>query len=269
MATPLAVFGPGILILTRTDITPGAPINVGFVQEFSIEAAGTNKPLYGQKQFALANARGTIKLTGKFKAATVSGYAMNAAFYGQSAFSSTGTGIAWSIGSTFTTSTASSSVQAGSSLTFDADLGVTYAASGLPLQRVSTGSEATGKYSVTGGGIQGTATGLYNFGGTDGGSGGTAGGTALKITYTSLTAAGQSLIVTNQMIGTTPTFQLDYYTNFNQPTSKPFVVRIFQGVASKHAMMFKLEDYMIPEFDVDMFANAQDQVFTAVFPEFS
>jgi len=267
MATPLAVFGPGILILTRTDITPGAPINVGFVQEFSIEAAATTKQLYGQKQFPIAAARGTVKLTGKFKSAVVSGYAMNAAFYGQSAFSSTGSGVAWNIGSTFTTSTTSSSVQVGSSLTFDADLGITYAASGLPLQRVSTGSEAAGKYSVTGGGIQGTATGLYNFGGSDGGPGGAA--TALKITYTSLTAAGQSLIVTNQMIGTTPTFQLDYYTNFNQPTSKPFVVRIFQGVASKHAMMFKLEDYMIPEFDVDMFANASDQVFTAVFPEFS
>ena len=31
MSTPLAVFGPGILILTRTDVTPATPINVGFV----------------------------------------------------------------------------------------------------------------------------------------------------------------------------------------------------------------------------------------------
>ncbi len=261
MATPLAVFGPGILILTRTDISPGAPINVGFVQEFSIEAAATTKQLFGQKQYPLSAARGTVKLTGKFKAATVSGYAMNAAFYGQSSFSSTGAGIAWNVQSTFTTSTTSSSVQVGSSLTFDADLGITYAASGLPLQRVSTGSEGTGKYSLS-------STGLYSFAGTDGGTGASP-GTPLKITYTSLTAAGQSLIVTNQMIGTTPTFQLDYYTSLSQPTSKPFVVRIFSAVASKHAMMFKLEDYVIPEFDFDIFANASDQVFTAVFPEFS
>lgn len=263
MATPLAVFGPGILILTRTDITPGAPINVGYVQEFSIESAATTKQLYGQKQFPIAAARGTVKVTGKFKAATVSGYAMNAAFYGQSSFGSTGAGIQWNIQSTFTTSTTSSSVQVGSSLTFDADLGITYAASNLPLQRVSTGLEATGKYS-----IGSTTPGLYNFAGTDGGTGASP-GTPLKITYTALTAAGQSLTVTNQLIGTTPEFQLDYYTNFNQPTSKPFVVRCFAGVASKHAMMFKLEDYMIPEFDFDLYANASDQVFTAVFPEFS
>ena len=62
---------------------------------------------------------------------------------------------------------------------------------------------------------------------------------------------------------------MDYYTNFNQPTAKPFVVRLFSAIASKHAMMFKLEDFMIPEWDFDLFANASGNVFTAVFPEFT
>lgn len=262
MSTPLAVFGPGILIATRTDVSPGVAINVGFVQEFSLDATATVKELYGQKQFPLVQARGTIKATGKFKSAVVSGIALNTLMYGQTL--STG-GITWNVDSTFTLSTVSTvTVAVGSSLTFDADLGVKYAASGLPLQRVSTGSEAAGKYSVN------TSTGpnTYNFAAADT-TGGAAGGTPIKITYTQTTTAGQSLIVANSLIGTTPTFQLDYYTNLNQPTAKPFVVRIYQAITAKHMMQFKLEDFMIPEFDFQLFGNASDQVFDLVFPEIS
>src|SRR5258706_1437946 len=81
MSTPLAVFGPGILIASRTDITIPSPVNVGFVQEFSIDATGTIKELFGQNQWPLAVARGTIKGTGKFKTAGISGLAWSAVFY--------------------------------------------------------------------------------------------------------------------------------------------------------------------------------------------
>ena len=256
MSTPLAVFGPGILIAQRTDITPGAPINVGYVQEFSIETAGTTKQLYGQEQFPLVAARSTIKATGKFKAATVSGFAMNTLFYG---LSMTSGGLSWNIGSTFSISTTSSALLVGSSLTFNADLGVTYAVSGLPFQRVSTGAETTGAYSV---GATGTQVNQYNFASADEGS-------AIKVTYTSTTATGQSLIITNQLIGNSPTFQLDYYTNLNQPASKPFAVRLYACIADKHTLQFKLEDYMIPEWDFSLFANNAGQVFDAIFPEVS
>src|SRR5258707_8219939 len=99
MSTPLAVFGPGILIASRTDITIPSPVNVGFAQEFSIEAAGTIKQLFGQNQWPLAVARGTIKGTGKFKSAEVSGPAWYAGFYGNPL--STTSQIAWNVGSTF------------------------------------------------------------------------------------------------------------------------------------------------------------------------
>src|SRR5260221_6765953 len=103
MATPLAVFGPGILIATRTDLTTPAPINIGFAQEFSIEVAGTTKQLYGQKQFPLVAARGTIKASGKFKAAVVSGICMNNVMVGQTACSTSMEN--WNIDSTFTSFT--------------------------------------------------------------------------------------------------------------------------------------------------------------------
>ena len=251
MATPLAVFGPGILIATRTDISLGTPINVGYAQEFSIELAGTNKPLYGQKQLPLVQARSTIKPTGKFKSAVVSGLALNTLFWGQTF--TTG-GINWNIDSTFSVSTVSTSVTVGSSSSFDANLGVKYATSGLPFQRVSTGLEVAGSYSQT--------ANVLNFATADSGQ-------AVKVTYTNTTAVGQSLLVTNALIGNTPTFQLDYYTNLNQPTAKPFVVRIYQCIASKETMAFKLEDYMMPEFEFDLAANASDQLFNTYYPEVS
>lgn len=257
MSTPLAVFGPGILIVTRTDITIPAPVNVGFAQEFSIEAAASSKQLYGQNQWPLAVARGTIKGTGKFKAAVVSGLAWSAIFYGQAASTASGQ-IAWTIDSTFTSNSTggTGSFQVGSSLTFDADLGVKGSTTGLPYQRVTTGTEVSGRsYSITA-----ANAGQYNFADQ---------GANLKITYTSTTTAGQSMIVTNQLIGSTPTFQLDYYTNFNQPSAKPFVVRLYQAIAEKHAMQFKLEDYMIPEFDFMLTANAAGQVYNLVYPEIS
>lgn len=256
MSTPLAVFGPGILIASRTDITIPSPVNVGFVQEFSLESAVTVKQLFGQKQYPLAAARGTIKVTGKFKAAVLSGLAWNAVMFGMTALS-TGN-IQWNIDSTFTTSTVALTLQVGSSLTFEADLGLRYAATNLPLQRVSTGAEATGKYSITTG-----SPGLYNFVAGDQ-------GVAIKATFTNTnTASGQTLAVTNQLIGTTPTFQLDYYTNLNQPTSKPFIVRLFSCVSSKHMIASKLEDFVMPEVDFDLFADNSDRVYNFYFPELS
>ncbi len=271
MSAPFAAFGPGILIVTRTDTTVPLAINVGFAQELTIDMSGTTKQLYGQNQFPLVAARGTIKATGKWKAAVISGIAWNAAFYGNTGGStaglSTGVGFTWNVDSTFTTSTTVATQQVGSSLTFDADLGVKYSASNLPLIRVTTGLEgSSGKYS-----IGSTAPGFYTFGSVDAGAGAAAGGTALKITYTNtgIATVGQSMVLQNQLIGTTPTFQLDYYTNLNQPTARPFAIRLFQCIGSKHAMAFKLEDFAMPEFDFDFYANASGNVFTAVYPEVS
>jgi hypothetical protein len=262
MATPLAAFGPGILIVTRTDTTTPVAINVGYAQELNVDFNGTIKELFGQNQYALVAARGTIKATGKWKAATITGIAWNAAFYG--ATPSTTNNIQWNIGSTFTVSTSSSQLQVGSSLTFDTDLGITYGTTstggspGIPLQRVTTGSEATGKYSITTG-----SPGLYNFAAGDQGF-------PIKVTYTNTTSAvGQHVQVTNQLIGTTPTFQLDYYTNLNQPAAKPFAVRLFACVAAKHVWGSKLEDYIMPEFDFSIFADNSGRVVDYYLPEIS
>lgn len=251
MSVPLAIFGPGILIATRTDLTINTPINIGYAQELSFEFSGSNKQLYGQNQLPLVAARATVKPTAKFKAAVLSGLALNNIFWGQTFASG---GIAWNIDSTFSVSTTSTNVTIGSSSTFDANLGIKYAATGLPLIRVATGSEVAGSYSQTGN--------VAAFATADS-------GVALKITYTNTNLIGQNLLVTNQPIGTTPTFQLDYYTNLNQPAAKPYIVRVYQCIASKYTQAFKLEDFMTPEFELDIFANASGQLYNNYFPEVS
>lgn len=254
MSVPFAAFGPGILVATRTDLAINTAINVGFAQEFSIELAGTTKQLYGQKQYALVAARATIKATAKFKSAVFSGIAWNNIMFGETAFS-TSAMLNWNVDSTFTIpATSAFSVTIGTSTTFDANLGVKYAVSGLPFQRVTTGLEAAGKFSQTGNVMLFASADLSQ---------------AIKTTWTSVGTVGQSLIITNKDIGNTPTFQLDYYTNLNQPTSKPFVVRVYQLVMSKETLPFKLEDFALPEFEADIFANSSDQVMNITFPEVS
>ncbi len=256
MSVPFAAFGPGIVIVTRTDLATPVAVNIGYGQELSIDFAGTTKELYGQNQFPLVQARGTIKATGKIKAATISGIAWNNVFFGQTLAAASG--FAWNIAEAHSVPGSSTyTVTVTNGATFDADLGVVYAATGLPLQRVASVT-AVGQYSVN------TTTGVYTFFSGDASA-------ALLFTYTNTitTATSQKLVISNLPIGTTPTFQLDFYTNLNQPTAEPFAIRVFACVAGKLSIATKLEDYVMPEIDFGFFANAAGQVFEGVFPQIS
>lgn len=257
MSTPLAAFGPGIAIIRRTDIANGVIVNVGYVNELNLDFAGTTKQLFGQNQYPIVAARGTVKATGKWKSAVLSGLAWNNAFFGQTFAAGT---LQWNIGEASTVPATPFTVTVTNSANFDADLGVVYTATGLPAQRVTAGSEAAGKYSVTETGVN---KGKYVFSAADT-------GLAINITYSStLAGSGQTLGITNQPIGFTPTFQLDYYTNLNQPASKPFIVRVYACVAAKIALAAKLEDYIMPEFDFDIFADNSNRVVNFAYPEVS
>ncbi|MDB5405677.1 MAG: hypothetical protein JWL84_589 [Rhodospirillales bacterium] len=244
----LAVFGPGAVYLTRTDIANGTPINIGFAQEFSIDASYNTKQLFGQNQYPLDSARGEAKTSGKIKAALVSGLAINAAFFGQTfttgsllmAIAEPGTVPAMT---TYT-------VTVTHSANYDADLGVIYSATGLPFTKVASGP-TVGQYSV--------AAGVYTFAAADASA-------AVLITYAYTATGGQKLIVGNQPIGTTPTFQLDYATSHKGLT---YYIRVFQAISSKFTQQFKLSDYMIPELDFEYFANAAGNVVELSFSEVS
>jgi hypothetical protein len=243
---PQGLFGPGILWLTRTDLATQTPFNIGFINEFSYDFTFETKELYGQNQVALLAARGTAKTTGKMKAATLSGQALNTTLLN-------GT---WTPGTQYdATTTAATAIPVGDIITptvpsggtFNQDLGVTNSATGVPLTLVATGP-AAGQYSVV------PATGVYTFSAADH----TAGvSVAISFAYTFLTAPGQSMVIPNNLIGLTPTFQLDYKTTLYGAT---YYLRLFQCIGGKSAFAHKLTDFMLPEYDFSFFANAAQQV---------
>ena len=70
-------------------------------------------------------------------------------------------------------------------------------------------------------------------------------------------SGGTQLNITNQVMGFAPTIQVllsDIY-NANQ-----FSVLLYAAVASKLSFSTKQEDFIIPEFDFEAFANSAGQV---------
>ena len=89
----------------------------------------------------------------------------------------------------------------------------------------------------------------------------------MLVSYTyAVTAAGQEFTLANQPLGTPPTFQAQLYTSFQ---SKPVNVKLFNCVSSKLSFATKLEDFVVPELDFDVFANAAGNVLAWSFAEAS
>ncbi|MDA8230346.1 MAG: hypothetical protein M0006_03315 [Magnetospirillum sp.] len=78
-----ASFGPGALYVRRTDTANQPTVNIGYAQELTINEQGDLVENYGTSQYAIDQARGTIKATGKIKTARVSGIAINSVFHGE------------------------------------------------------------------------------------------------------------------------------------------------------------------------------------------
>ncbi len=242
-------FGTGILLGTRTDIPNATPVNFGLVQEVTIEETATIKELHGQFQRAIVEARGTIKTTGKAKVARISGLAFAHLFYGvtptagqlATAFAEAGT-IPASSPYTVTVLNAGGFVD---------DNGAVYLSTGLPLTKVASAPGA-GQYSV--------ASGAYSFNAADAGK-------AVLVSYTySMNGSGHKFTVTNQLLGTTPTFQAQFYTTFqNQAVS----LKLNNCTSTKLSFKTKLEDFVMPEFDFSCYADAAGNVMTWSFAEVS
>lgn len=258
MSVPFDVFGPGYVWATRTDVANSTPINIGYAQELSIDFNANIKELVGQNQYPLDVARGITKIQWKIKAAVLSGIAFNNVFFGSSfttgSFKVNIDPAAAIPGSPFqiTVVNAATYENTGIYSVAGGDLGVTFQATGLPLTKVAS-APATKQYSVN------AATGVYTFAAADT-------GLSVIITYRSTTVAGQTLNVTNQLLGFTPIVQIDYYTTRN---NSPFLVRMPQATANKITLATKLEDFLMPEFDGGAFANASGVAVEFAFPEVS
>ena len=217
------------------------PSKFGTLQDVSLDISGDVKPLYGQKQFPEAVARGKCKVTGKAKSAWINGKMYNDLFFGQTL----GTGmIKTALDEPATVPATPFQVTVVNAAQFKQDWRVRYTITGIPLTRVAS-APTVGQYSVN------TATGVYTFAAADTGA-------AVQICYTFVAAAaGTQMNITNQLMGFAPTIQMLLQTQYN---NNQFSVMLYSVLASKLAIATKQEDFIIPEFDFEAFANAAGQV---------
>jgi hypothetical protein len=244
-------FGAGVLIGTSSGANP-TPVNFGLLQEVTIDQKRTLKELNGQYADPVAIGAGTRKTTLKAKVARISGAAMATLLYG---VSPTAGGDFLSFAEAHSvpaSSTYTITPTAPSSGTFKADQGVTYAATGLPLTRVASVS-AAGQYSV--------AAGVYTFDVADASA-----AVLISYSYTVTTATAQSILVPNPLIGPTTTISANLYLT-DPTTNKTAFLEVFNLVVSDLSFGTKLEDFVMPEFNGSIYANAAGNLWQWNFPD--
>lgn len=250
-------FGSGVIYGVQQTTAAGAavanatPQRFGILQDISLDVSFTNKMLKGQYQFPVAVGRGEGKVQGKAKFAQLNGSLVNGLFFGQTLTVGQDL-ISDSESLTITTNSGA----AANGATYREDLGVTYKATGLPLTKVAA-TPTTGQYSVTGAGV-------YTFAAGDVGA--ATGNILVSYRYSGVTTGttANQLIVSNALMGYAPTFTADLYFPYN---GKMLVCHVHSAIGSKLNFATKIDDFMIPEFDFDCFADASSNVLTLNFAE--
>jgi hypothetical protein len=245
----LASYGAGRLFGQGTSPS-AAPLEFGVLQSVDLDFSFTTKPLFGQNQFAVFVARGEAKWGLKAKVGVMSGLLMNSIFFGLT-LASGGTQLQPAEAHVVPVTPFQVTIAPPSSGTFVADEGVVNAATLLPLTLVASGP-ITGQYSVN------PATGIYTFATADV-------GTNLLISYTySVASAGQSIAITNQLLGTTPYFS-GVFRN-RDPRSGLFNTLVLNRMtSSKLTLHSKTNDFSIPEFDAEIMDDGTGNIGTMSF----
>lgn len=235
----MLVFGAGNLYGINTSAN-STPQKLAVLQDSAFDFSFSMKELRGQGQMPIDIRRGSGKLTGKAKFASINGKVLNEMFFGQTA----STGLLLSaVAEPGAIPATPFQVTVVNGATFDTDLGVVWATTGLPLSKVAS-APATGQYSVS-------AAGVYTFAAADTGK-----AVLIDYLYTSATG-GTKLALGNQTMGVTPTFMGVFTANVG---GKIATLKLNQCTSSKFAMATKLEDYSIPEFDFEAMADASNNV---------
>ena len=225
------------------------PVQLGVLQDFSLDMSFETKTLHGQNQFPVAVGRGKGKLSGKAKLAQLSATWINSLFFGQTAaagltadvYDTTGIAIPttpFTITAT-TSAPSATTIQIPNSGTWSADLGVRNA-NGLPLTRVAS-APTTGQYTV--------AAGVYVFATADAGS-----TVFINFQYTATTPTTAKLITVNSLpMGYAPVFRADIMIPYQ---GKYLTAIIPQCIGSKLMIQSKQDDFLVPDFDFEGFADS-------------
>lgn len=232
------MFGTGQIY--STPVGGGAPMRLGALQDVSVEFSGDTKQLFGQYQFALDVARGKTKIEGKIGSGNIDVAAFNQLFFGGTLTNNSERKQAVNEAASVPATPGPYTVTVSNGATFYADLGVTLVSTGVALTYTS-GAPADGEYSVN------ATTGVYTFNAAQEGD-----AIIINYLYTAATANSGTLSITNNLMGSTPKFQLICSQVFN---SKQFTLVLYSCVADKLSMPLKQDDYTISEVSYSAQAN--------------
>jgi hypothetical protein len=243
-------FGSGIVFGAATSDASGnaianpSPVQFGELQDISVDISFDTKMLHGQSQFPVALGRGKGKIAGKAKFARLNGLLVNSLVFGQTLAAGIIGDVYDTTGAAIPTTPFQITPTVPSSGTWSVDLGVRNA-NGVPLTRVAS-APATGQYSV--------AAGVYTFAAADVGL-----LMFINFQYTATSTTAKKSTVVNLPMGYAPTFRCDLYLPFS---GRQLILTLPNCVANKLQLATKLDDFTIPEFDFDAFADASGNVAT-------
>lgn len=232
------VFNSGAVYTIDGDTVP-TPVQVGILQSASIDLKATIKKLFGQQVLPVAAGRSQIEVSGKFKFANNTGRLFRD-FFGSSM--TTGqTLIAQGEAATVPAS-GPYTYQTTNHTTFGIDLGVVYAATGVPLVAVASGPTA-GQYSYS--------AGTYTFAAADTGLG-------VQISYSYTTTGGDTISLSNASAGAASTFKTVMSMGYQGTQSNFTLNACIPG--SLKLLDAKIGDFSMPEYDFDAITDASNNL---------
>lgn len=244
-------FGSGLLWGTPlqdsngTTITTPSPILFGTLQDVSIDVSFETKTLHGQNQFPVAVGRGKGKITGKAKYAQITGAMFNSLFFGQTLTTGLIAAQYDTSGSVIPATPFQITATPPNSGTFSRDFGV-IDANGVPMMRVAA-TPVAGQYTVNG-------SGQYTFAGADTGK-----RVFINFEYTTANAVARKSTVQNVPMGYAPTFRADFSLPYQ---GKVMTLSLPSCIGGKLGLGAKNDDFSVPEFDFEAFADASGNVLT-------
>lgn len=246
----MILFGAGKLIATPTQDALGnailnpTPIAIAVLKEVSVDFDFETKTLHGEKQFAIAIARGKAKISWKAKSGDFSGAALGSLFLGSQPTASRKSTVIDEAKTVPAVATFTITIVPPAIGVFVADLGVTNALTGIALLRVAS-APTTNQYSLV------PATGVYTFADAS---------LPVLISYEysiATSATSQLFAITNNLMGYTPTFSAIFY---NQYAGKTLAMKLNANVLGKMALPFKSDDFTSNDLDAESFADASGSV---------
>lgn len=243
-------FGSGSLYGTPTRDSAGNPVMNGATQKFgvlqdvSVDFGYDVKMLHGQLQFPVDVARGKASIKCKAKFGKLNGALYNSLFFGQILVSGTATDIFTDIAGSMIPAVAPYTItlEAPNSGTITEDLSV-IGADGTPYEKVDT-LPAAGQYTF--------AAGVFVFAAADAGK-----KVFIDYKYTYSAPGTKTITVLNQQMGYTPEFRVELSQKFK---GKPLTFTFPKAVSSKLMFPGKNDDYNIPEFEFEVFADDSGNV---------